>query len=190
MLLNCLQWYSIEYRTDNQWFRIGLIYPMRLIHLYLTWPKTKALPKMWLLLIQKNEAIIYKTYNINSLSYILLPLMVRKYAPFRCFISLFKAVLPTMHYYILYRTSILDCCFRQKEVWSSCPHPVRFITVLVRISFIFSSPFFRFMGFFCFCSRQGIAIPYCCHAAFFRCMSQCSSTTVYVMSPLVTVVWL
>ena len=75
MLLNCLQWYSIEYRTDNQWFRIGLIYPMRLIHLYLTWPKTKALPKMWLLPIQKNEAIIYKTYNINSLSYTLLPLI-------------------------------------------------------------------------------------------------------------------
>ena len=33
---------------------------------------------MWLLPIQKNEAIIYKTYNINSLSYTLLPLMVRK----------------------------------------------------------------------------------------------------------------
>lgn len=49
---------------------------------------------------------------------------------------------------------------------------------------------FVFMGFFCFCSRQGIAIPYCCHAAFFRCMSQCSSTTVYVMPPPVTVVWL
>ncbi|KDS15255.1 hypothetical protein M082_4644 [Bacteroides fragilis str. 3725 D9 ii] len=30
---------------------------------------------MWLLPIQKNEAIIYKTYNINSLSYTLLPLM-------------------------------------------------------------------------------------------------------------------
>ena len=117
-------------------------------------------------------------------------IMVRKYAPFRCFISLFKAVLPAMLYYILYRTSIFACCFRQKEVWSSCPHLVRFITALIRISLIFSFPFFRFMGFFCFCSRQGIAIPYCCHAAFFRCMSQCSNTTVYVMSPLVTVVWL
>ena len=33
---------------------------------------------MWLLPIQKNEAIIYKTYNINSLSYTLLPLMVSR----------------------------------------------------------------------------------------------------------------
>ena len=33
---------------------------------------------MWLLPIQKNEAIIYKTYNINSLSYTLLPLMVQQ----------------------------------------------------------------------------------------------------------------
>ena len=33
---------------------------------------------MWLLPIQKNEAIIYKTYNINSLSYILLPLMTKR----------------------------------------------------------------------------------------------------------------
>lgn len=29
-----------------------------------------------------------------------------------------------------------------------------------------SSPFFRFMEFFCFCSRQGIAIPYYYHAVF------------------------
>mgnify|MGYP007004100808 CR=1 FL=1 len=33
---------------------------------------------MWLLPIQKNEAIIYKTYNINSLSYTLLPLMAKR----------------------------------------------------------------------------------------------------------------
>ena len=33
---------------------------------------------MWLLPIQKNEAIIYKTYNINSLSYTLLPLIITK----------------------------------------------------------------------------------------------------------------
>ena len=40
---------------------------------------------------------------------------VWKGPPFRWYLSLFKAVLPTIHYYILYRTSIFDCCFRQKE---------------------------------------------------------------------------
>lgn len=99
MLLNCLQWYSIEYRTDNQWFRIGLIYPMRLIHLYLTWPKTKALPKMWLLPIQKNEAIIYKTYNINSLSYTLLPLMAWWGTAFSCYLDLVSDFLSLISLY-------------------------------------------------------------------------------------------
>ena len=41
---------------------------------------------------------------------------VWKGPPFRWYLSLFKAVLPTIHYYILYRTSIFECCFRQKEV--------------------------------------------------------------------------
>ena len=40
---------------------------------------------------------------------------VWKGPPFRWYLSLFKAVLPTIHYYILYRTSIFECCFRQKE---------------------------------------------------------------------------
>ena len=44
---------------------------------------------MWLLPIQKNEAIIYKTYNINSLSYTLLPLMVQQgtACPLSCVVS-------------------------------------------------------------------------------------------------------
>ena len=41
--------------------------------------------------------------------------IVWKGPPFRWYLSLFKAVLPTIHYYILYRTSIFDCCFRRKE---------------------------------------------------------------------------
>lgn len=41
--------------------------------------------------------------------------IVWKGPPFRWYLSLFKAVLPTIHYYILYRTSIFECCFRQKE---------------------------------------------------------------------------
>ena len=43
------------------------------------------------------------------------PANVWKGPPFRWYLSLFKAVLPTIHYYILYRTSIFECCFRQKE---------------------------------------------------------------------------
>ena len=43
---------------------------------------------MWLLPIQKNEAIIYKTYNINSLSYTLLPLMVWRGTALSCYLGL------------------------------------------------------------------------------------------------------
>ena len=42
--------------------------------------------------------------------------MARKYAPFRCLIFMFKTVSPALPFYILYRTSIFNCCFRQKEV--------------------------------------------------------------------------
>ena len=44
-----------------------------------------------------------------------------------------------------------------------------FVSLLLLSVFhsFFSSPFFLFMGFHCSCSRQGIAIPCCCHAAFF-----------------------
>ena len=46
--------------------------------------------------------------------------------------------------------------------------PFRFITALYPyFHSFFSSPFFLFMGFHCSCSRQDIAIPCCCHAAFF-----------------------
>lgn len=43
-----------------------------------------------------------------------------------------------------------------------------FVSLLLLSVFhsFFSSPFFLFMGFHCSCSRQDIAIPCCCHAAF------------------------
>ena len=77
---------------------------------------------------------------------------------------------------------------KRREVHACTP----FVLLLLLSVFhsFFCSPFFHFMEFYCFCSRQGIAIPSYCHAAFFRCMLQCSSTTVYVMPPPVTVVWL
>lgn len=73
----------------------------------------------WIINNSADILVLLSTSCLTTIFFIWLNkvlLLVRKYAPFRCFISLFKAVLPTIHYYILYRTSILDCCFRQKEV--------------------------------------------------------------------------
>ena len=94
----------------------------------------------------------------------------------------------TITYYIelQFLTAVSDG--KRREVHACTP----FVLLLLLSVFhsFFCSPFFHFMEFYCFCSRQGIAIPSYCHAAFFRCMLQCSSTTVYVMPPPVTVVWL
>ena len=46
----------------------------------------------------------------------------------------------------------------------ACTPFVLLLLLSVFHSFL-GSPFFHFMGFYCFCSRQGIAIPCCCHAA-------------------------
>lgn len=145
---------------------------------------------MWLLLIQKNEAIIYKTYNINSLSYILLPLMSGKDHRLGGIFPCSRQFYPpyTITYYIELQFLTAVSGRKRCEVHARTPFILLLLlSVFHSFSVLIS---FVFMGFFCFCSRQGIAIPYCCHAAFFRCMSQCSSTTVYVMPPPVTVVWL
>ena len=61
-------------------------------------------------------SIIFIAPAIISIAYNFVVITnVWKGPPFRWYLSLFKAVLPTIHYYILYRTSIFDCCFRQKE---------------------------------------------------------------------------
>lgn len=73
----------------------------------------------WIINNSADILVLLSTSCLTTIFFIWLNkvlLLVRKYAPFRCFISLFKAVLPTMLYYILYRTSIFACCFRQKEV--------------------------------------------------------------------------
>lgn len=94
----------------------------------------------------------------------------------------------TITYYIELQFLTVVSDRKRREVHACTP----FVLLLLLSVFhsFFCSPFFHFMEFYCFCSRQGIAIPSYCHAAFFRCMLQCSSTTVYVMPPPVTVVWL
>lgn len=57
-----------------------------------------------------DESALFRQYRLSDSTDI-----VWKGPPFRWYLSLFKAVLPTIHYYILYRTSIFDCCFRRKE---------------------------------------------------------------------------
>ena len=68
---------------------------------------------------------------------------------------MFKTVLPALPCYILYRTSIFNCCFSSKR----CKvHAYTFLVLLLLLSVFhsfFRSPFFCFMGFFCICSRQG-----------------------------------
>ena len=120
----------------------------------------------------------------------LLSLMVRKDhrlgGNFRCSWQFYPSCSITYYIELQFLTAVSG---RKRCEVHSCTRFVLLLLLSVFHSF-FCSPFFYFVGFYCFCSRQGIAIPYCCHADFFRCMSQCSNTTVYVMPPLVTVVWL